>query len=402
MKSRNDYDIGCPLCWAPPTRRADDCEAPGPAGAQSVMMRLRRRSRFAVAAPSFQVAARADAVHVLERPERLAGLRRLDAERRRVVHDVLRLHEHELAAGVRHSDRSRQQHRARRSRSGTADAFLSAAQSVPLHDARARRTSATKELIWTLTANGKTEKAYASLKTDYQIDKQVISTEVGGDNGSLRDELRDQHSAGAQGRRRGAAQRESRPAARRSSRSPAIPTTCRRGDDGGLRPGMRSVAGRAPSERRLAQRPAGAGTPRPGQVAGGRGHAPAAASAEGPVSAAGRAQRSGSCACPGGSCIAGRRRRRHRSAPDQMKTWMDTRAYANSAVVTAAVIPDALPAGRRQWVAQATFQEPGTLCAPRVASDGSLFTVRQRYRHGQRDPLTRAVTHHSVWSVSGL
>src|SRR6185503_15828228 len=35
----------------------------------------------------------------------------------------------------------------------------------------------TKELIWTLTTNGKTEKAYASLKTDYQIDNQVISTE---------------------------------------------------------------------------------------------------------------------------------------------------------------------------------------------------------------------------------
>jgi len=47
-----------------------------------------------------------------------------------------------------------------------------------------------KELIWTLTTHGKTEKAYASLKTDYQIDKQVISTEVGGDGGSLRDELR--------------------------------------------------------------------------------------------------------------------------------------------------------------------------------------------------------------------
>ena len=22
MKSRNDYDIGCPLCWAPPTQTA--------------------------------------------------------------------------------------------------------------------------------------------------------------------------------------------------------------------------------------------------------------------------------------------------------------------------------------------------------------------------------------------
>src|SRR5262249_1140814 len=35
-----------------------------------------------------------------------------------------------------------------------------------------------------------TERAYASLKSDYQIDNQVISTEVGGDFGSLRDELR--------------------------------------------------------------------------------------------------------------------------------------------------------------------------------------------------------------------
>src|SRR5216117_1946001 len=47
-----------------------------------------------------------------------------------------------------------------------------------------------KELIWTLTTHGRTEKAYASLKSDYQIDKQTISTEVGGDGGSLRDELR--------------------------------------------------------------------------------------------------------------------------------------------------------------------------------------------------------------------
>src|SRR5579864_9158732 len=47
-----------------------------------------------------------------------------------------------------------------------------------------------KELIWTLKTHGKVEKAYASLKNDYMIDNQVISTEVGGDFGSLRDELR--------------------------------------------------------------------------------------------------------------------------------------------------------------------------------------------------------------------
>src|SRR5437879_10455625 len=47
-----------------------------------------------------------------------------------------------------------------------------------------------KELIWTVVTNGKMERAFASLKGDYQIDKHVISTEVGGDAGSLRDELR--------------------------------------------------------------------------------------------------------------------------------------------------------------------------------------------------------------------
>ena len=40
-----------------------------------------------------------------------------------------------------------------------------------------------QEIVWTLTANGQTRKAYASLKTDYLIDKQVISTEIGGDFG---------------------------------------------------------------------------------------------------------------------------------------------------------------------------------------------------------------------------
>src|ERR671937_760886 len=55
---------------------------------------------------------------------------------------------------------------------------------------RVPREFGNRELTWTLTTNGKTERTFASLKSDYQIDKQVISTEVGGDGGSLRDELR--------------------------------------------------------------------------------------------------------------------------------------------------------------------------------------------------------------------
>ena len=30
MKSRNDYDIGCPLCWAPPTAVQTQTTTPGP------------------------------------------------------------------------------------------------------------------------------------------------------------------------------------------------------------------------------------------------------------------------------------------------------------------------------------------------------------------------------------
>src|SRR5882672_11298543 len=59
-----------------------------------------------------------------------------------------------------------------------------------LFTVRVPKEFGTKELTWTLKANGKTEKAFASLKSDYEIDPQVISTEVGGDFGSLRDDLR--------------------------------------------------------------------------------------------------------------------------------------------------------------------------------------------------------------------
>ena len=51
-------------------------------------------------------------------------------------------------------------------------------------------------------ATARPSKAYASLKTDYQIDNQVISTEVGGDFGSLARRAARQHPAGAGGRRR--------------------------------------------------------------------------------------------------------------------------------------------------------------------------------------------------------
>jgi hypothetical protein len=61
-----------------------------------------------------------------------------------------------------------------------------------------------------------------------------------------------------------------------------------------------------------------------------------------------------------------------RFSPDQMKTWMDTRAYGNSAWSPPYVIPEPPADGR--WTADVTFSEPGTYVLRGVASDSSLFT----------------------------
>ena len=58
--------------------------------------------------------------------------------------------------------------------------------------------------------------------------------------------------------------------------------------------------------------------------------------------------------------------------PDQMKTWTDTRAYANSPWSPPWTIP--LPPADNKWQTQVTFSEPGTYVLRGVASDGSLFT----------------------------
>ena len=61
-------------------------------------------------------------------------------------------------------------------------------------------------------------------------------------------------------------------------------------------------------------------------------------------------------------------------SPDQMKTWTDMRADANSPWSPPWTIP--VPPPDHTWVVQTTFQEPGTYTyvLRDVASDSSLFT----------------------------
>ncbi len=203
-----------------------------------------------------------------------------------------------------------------------------------LFTVRVPKDFGTKELIWTLTTHGKTERAFASLKSDYQIDKQVISTEVGGDFGSLRDELRTNipPSLELEGEPRRSikvgeqltlvafAKDPDNIPARRQTRPPATTVAATAAL---YRPPSSIVASSGPGLRLswvVFRGPAG----------------------------------------------------RVRLDPDQMKTWTDTRAYANSPWSPPWIIPET-PANNT-WTVRATFDEPGVYVLRAIASDGSLFT----------------------------
>jgi hypothetical protein len=192
----------------------------------------------------------------------------------------------------------------------------------------------TKEMTWTITTHGKTERAYASLKTDYQIDRQVISTEVGGDFGSLRDELRTNipPKLEVDGDKRRAVKvgepvtlvayavdPDNLPARRKP---PAQPATTNAAN--------------------LLYRP-------PSSI----------------VPASGPGLRLSWTVFRGNAA-------KVLFNPEQMKTWTDTRAYANSPWSPPYLIPET-PTDNR-WAVQATFQEPGSYVLRAVVSDGAIFT----------------------------
>jgi hypothetical protein len=201
-----------------------------------------------------------------------------------------------------------------------------------LFTVRVPKDFGTKELIWTLTTHGKTLKAYASLKSDYQIDPQTISTEVGGDGGSLRDELRNNVAPElkVEGEKR---------------------RTVKVGE-----PLPLAVVARDPDNV-------------PARRAG-RGAAPATAAA------VYRPPQTSVMSSPAGLRFSWLVYRGKASmvtfSPEQLKTWTDSRAYANSPWSPPYVLPEVPPDNR--WMATATFAEPGTYVLRGVASDGSLFT----------------------------
>jgi hypothetical protein len=208
----------------------------------------------------------------------------------------------------------------------------------------------TTEIVWTLTANGQTRKAYASLKNDYEIDKQVISTEVGGDNGSLADELR-------------------------SNEPPELAVEGAKTRTAAVGTPLTLIAKAGDPDNLPARRD---GKPQPGMKKGPKEtSAPTRQSA--PANSAAVIYR------PPVALVASAGPGLHLSwivyrgpastvtfSPDQMKTWMDTRAWGNSMWSPPYVIPDPPADGR--WSADVVFSKPGTYVLRAVASDGALFT----------------------------
>ena len=187
------------------------------------------------------------------------------------------------------------------------------------------------EVVWTLTANGETNRTYGSLASAYSLDKQTISTEVGGAFGSLNSALRTNIPAEleVQGDKH-----------REIGVGEPLKLVAFANDPDNL-PARQEYRRRPQSLEELFR-------PIPGtNVHSGPGLRLSWIVYRGPSA--------------------------HVSFdPVQMKTWMDTRLYANSPWSPPFVIPEPPSDGR--WVTQVTFEEPGEYVLRAVASDGSLFT----------------------------
>lgn len=189
-----------------------------------------------------------------------------------------------------------------------------------------------KEIVWTLTSLGQTIRAYGTLKPDYRIDPQVISTEVGGAFGSLADSLRTNIPPTL----------ELQGEAFRSAKVGQPMSLSVIAEDPDNLPARRDRP--APQSLDALYRP-------PSSI----------------VASSGPGLRFSWTVYRGPEAQA-------QFEPTQFKTYTDTRAYSNSPWGPPYTIPP-VPEGNR-WNATVTFDEPGEYVLRGIASDGSLFSYQ--------------------------
>ena len=190
-----------------------------------------------------------------------------------------------------------------------------------------------QELVWTLTTHGRRNRVFASLRPDYRMDTQVMSTEVGGAYGSLDDRLRtnlppDLEVEGDMHRR----VRVGEP----------VRLVAFSEDPDNFPP--RSESSRVPTTLDQLYSTRGVGSV---VVSGAPGLRLTWIVYRGPADQVS-------------------------FEPEQQKGWMDSRAWANSPWSPPYVLPEVPPDNK--WVSEVTFQEPGEYVLRAIASDGSHFT----------------------------
>ena len=188
-----------------------------------------------------------------------------------------------------------------------------------------------RELVWTLQTKGQTIRAYGTLAPDYRIDPQVISTEVGGDFGSLNDALRTNIPPVI----------EIEGSLHRTVRVGETLRLVVHAEDPDNLPRRRTRGGLPTTLDQLYNPPSSI------------------------VAISGPGLRFSWSVYRGDA-------EEVTFDPVQMKTWTDTRVYANSAWSPPWVIPEPPPGNR--WVSEVRFDEPGEYTLRAVASDGSMFT----------------------------
>jgi hypothetical protein len=192
-----------------------------------------------------------------------------------------------------------------------------------------------RELVWTLTVDGSVQKAYGSLARDYRLDNVVIMSETGAlGAGTSTEEVRANVPPVVQ----------LEGAARRSARAgEALELAVTVTDDGVPRRG-----GNAPNPNATPQQLLQRALTPPRRITVGKVNG---------LHFAWLVYRG-----PGDVAA---------FDPPQVKTWEDTRAFANSPWAPFWVPPPA-PEGNR-WVTRVTFAEPGTYVLRGRADDGGLF-----------------------------
>jgi len=200
----------------------------------------------------------------------------------------------------------------------------------------------TDELTWTLTTKGKTEKAYATLRTDYMIDSMVRASEAGAlGAGTSSPEIRANKVPTLK------LEGETRLSAKVGHPVTLVAVAT---DDGVPKPRRSDEARiRVQTDTPLGQKP--------------------------PANPAYRPPRQSTVGSETGlrvSWFVYRGAGKVEFDPDQIVVWEDTRASANSPWAALWRTPPPPPGNR--WVTQATFTEPGTYVLRCLASDGAIGT----------------------------